>query len=196
VDAVTHDPGGKVRLKLQPGVRGMAGLSPCGHYRYWLSRFWDDDTLPIEGLRLVVDNSAKSGIQPYALWIGMNPSTAEADIDDPTIRKEMHFTRAMGLSGYIKCNVMDYRATYPMELQALGVKPCSDENHTTIAKMARHAEVIIAAWGALNRPVKNFATSVALMLSGYELLCMGTNKDGSPKHPLYLANTTEPQIWP
>jgi hypothetical protein len=125
----------------------------------------------------------------------MNPSTAEATIDDPTIRKEMHFTRQMGLSGYIKCNVLDFRATNPKKLIEWGVIPCSDENFTATQKMARNAEVVIAAWGALPKPLRNFATSIAAMLSDRDLMCMGVTKDGSPRHPLYLRNDAFPILW-
>jgi hypothetical protein len=95
-----HDPKGKVRLTLQPGVDGSAEFSECGRYRHWLKREW--------GFRRFTD-----GREPYALWIGMNPSTAEANVDDPTIRREMGFTRRMGLDCYAKVNIMDYRATFP-----------------------------------------------------------------------------------
>jgi hypothetical protein len=64
-----------------------------------------------------------------------------------------------------------------------------------IAKLARHAKVIISAWGKVDKPLCTFVSAVSYMLLDYDLLCMGTNKNGSPKHPLYLANTTKPQIW-
>lgn len=180
---MSHDSGGKIRLKLQPGVRGDALFSTCGRYRHWLSRFWNDD-----------DHQSRWSecFEPYALWIGINPSTAEADVDDPTIRKEMHFTRAMGLSGYVKCNVMDYRTTYPVELLRPGVQPCSNENHHTIKRLADNAAVIVAAWGVLDKPLRHLATSVTLMLSDKRLMCMGLTKDGSPRHPLYLRNDSVP----
>lgn len=178
-----HDPGGKVRLPLQPGVRGLAEFSPCGRYRYWLSRFWD------------VGAHATADILPYALWIGMNPSTAEAGVDDPTIRKEMHFTRVMGLSGYIKTNIMDYRATYPFELTTKTDEPSSPNNLPTIARMAKQAQVIIAAWGALPKPLKLYADDVVASIGMHSLMCMGTTKDGSPRHPLYLRNDAQPSVW-
>lgn len=177
-----HDPGGKVRLPLQPGVRGAAEFSECGRYRYWLSRWW---------------NWPPTAVTQYALWIGMNPSTAEAGVDDPTIRKEMHFTRVMGLSGYLKCNVMDYRATNPKALLSSVVAPCSLENIGHIIRLARNASVIVAAWGALPKPLRRYATVVAAAIDfdGRTLMCMGVTKDGSPRHPLYLRNDAQPQVW-
>ena len=71
-----HDPGGSRRFAMLPGVDGKAEFSPCGQYRYWLSRDW--------GFRRF-----SGGREPFVLWIGMNPSTAEAEVDDPTIRREI-----------------------------------------------------------------------------------------------------------
>ena len=163
-----HDPGGKVRLRLLPGVTGSAEFSPCGKYRYWLRRDWD-------------------ATKPVFMWVGMNPSTAEADVDDPTIRKEQSFTRREGGGAYIKVNVMDYRATHPRDLLAPGVMPCSDENDGHIVRLAdAHGAWIVAAWGALPKALRGYAMLARAALAGRALWCMGLTKDGSPRHPLYL----------
>lgn len=94
MSAEQHDAGGKSRLAMIDGVDGKAGFSPCGRYRLWLSRDWSW-------------RRHSDGRSQYALWIGMNPSVAEADVDDPTIRREMAFTKAMGIDTYVKCNVME-----------------------------------------------------------------------------------------
>lgn len=188
---MTHDPGGKVRLKLLPGVKGNAVFSPCGRFRHWLSREW--------GFRQYT-----GGREPYALWIGMNPSTAEANIDDPTIRKEMHFTKKMGLDCYVKCNIMDYRATNPSVLLSLigepnrhpiEAVPSSSKNLECIASFAQHASVVVVAWGALPRPLRQYADDVLATLGPFRLMCMGVTKDYSPRHPLYLRNDAQPIVW-
>jgi hypothetical protein len=168
-----------VRLPIQPGVRGAAEFSACGRYRHWLSRCWRGD----------------EHIDRYVLWIGMNPSTAESNIDDPTIRKEMKFTRNWGFDEYIKVNVMDLRATNPKNLIAWGSVPCSNDNFDHIRRLAGSAALIVAAWGTLPKPLRNFATSVELMLRPRMLLCVGTTKDGSPRHPLYVRDATKPIRW-
>lgn len=183
--AAKHDAGGKVKLALQPGVIGSARFSDCGRYRYWLMRDW--------GWRARgVINDGSGG---YVLWVGMNPSTAEGDVDDPTIRKEMHFTRAMGLDSYVKANVMDYRATNPKALLASGVMPCSDRNAATIEGLALGAVRIVVAWGALPKLLQRYADRIVTILPRDRLECMGTTKDGAPRHPLYLPNTATPQPW-
>jgi len=177
MDLIAHDPGGKTRLALLPGVTGDAEFSECGRFRYWLSREW--------GLRQFSD-----GREPYALFIGMNPSTAEANVDDPTIRREIALTHRLGLERYIKTNVMDYRATSPKMLLAPGVQPCSDANRPTIRRLAERAGTIIICHGRLHKKLRRYGELVLADLRGRDLWCLGCNDDGSPKHPLYLAADT------
>lgn len=181
--AAKHDPGGKARFALQPGVHGSAEFSECGKYRYWLARDWGWQAP--RPLALV----------PFALWIGMNPSTAESDVDDPTIRREMMFTRVMGLDAYVKMNVMDYRATNPKALLAPSVAPCSDENLWAIKIAAEGAARIIVAWGALPKRLQCYADRVQALLPRQRLECMGVTASGAPRHPLYLPNIAAPQPW-
>ena len=82
MNVAAHDPGGKVRRGLPAGVHGWATFSKCGRYRRALGR--DDWTM----------TPYKEGI---VLFCGMNPSTAEGDVDDPTIIREFGFTRNCGL---------------------------------------------------------------------------------------------------
>ena len=154
---------------------GDAEFSPSGIYRHWLSREW--------GLRQYSD-----GREPFMLWIGMNPSTAEKDVDDPTIRREISFTRRMMINKYVKVNVMDYRATSPKEL--LKVAACSDQNLPIIKHFAEQAHSIVVCWGKLHKSLQHHADAVLEILNDRPLNCLGRNDDGSPKHPLYLANTT------
>lgn len=157
-------------------IDGAAEFSPCGKYRYWLSRDW--------GLRRFSD-----GREPYALWVGMNPSTATATEDDPTIRREMAYTRRLRLGRYVKVNVMDYRATNPREL--LLVDPRSDQNLECIKGAARFATSIVVCYGRLPKRLAHYAEEALTALNGKFLYCLGTNADGSPKHPLYLRGDAE-----
>jgi hypothetical protein len=170
-----HDAGGKVKLALQEGVTGDAEFSECGRHRHWLSRRWTERWVS------------------YALWIGMNPSTAEANVDDPTIRREITFTRSWGLGGYIKCNVMDYRATLPKRLLEPGVVPSSPLNIPTILRFAPQADRIIVCYGVLPLCLQPYAEDVVQLLegAGHELWCLGHSRDGRfPRHPLYLKSDT------
>jgi hypothetical protein len=177
--AQQHDPGGKVRFALQPGVQGAAQFSECGQYRHWLARYWGE-----------------SPTDDYALWIGLNPSTAEADCDDPTIRREIEFTRREGLRGYRKVNLFDYRATNPKALLAPGVRPCSAENYATIARLSwPSCCLVVAAWGAAPTPLRYHVTYLLTLLAGRRIVCLGVTKDGSPRHPLYVRGDAPLVEW-
>jgi hypothetical protein len=172
-----HDPGGKVSVRLPLGVRGTAEFSPCGRYRHLLTRDWGV-TATIFG----------RDIMPRVLWIGCNPSTASAEVDDPTMIRIRGFTDRLGYKSYAMCNVMDYRATNPKALLEPGVIPFSRNNAGTILEVAGGATFIIAAWGSVHPKLRKYADYIYddLRGQGYLLSCLGTNRDGSPKHPLYV----------
>ncbi len=178
-DEDRHDPGGKVRLKLAEDVSGGAVFSPCGRYRPLLTR-------------------ELAGGSGAILWIGMNPSTAAADVDDPTVRRETDFSRRWGFHRFVKANVMDFRATKPADLLAEGVAPRSDENLSIIRDQAAEAGRIILAFGALHPKLAHFGDEVvaALRADGRGLMCLGLTKAGSPRHPLYLRKDSEPFDYP
>jgi len=170
-----HDPSSKIRLPLEPGVKGSAEFSACGNYRRLLTRRWGDE-----------ENAS------FALWIGMNPSMADATADDPTTHRECRMTRSWGEEAYVKTNVMDYRATRPDDLIAPGVVPSSPDNLPTILSAAEGATKIVLSYGVLPKSLKGYEEIVidALRSAGHELWCLGRNGDGSPKHPLYLRSDT------
>ncbi|HEX3862743.1 MAG TPA: DUF1643 domain-containing protein [Stellaceae bacterium] len=143
-----HDPGGKTKLAMIAGVDGKAEFSPCGRYRYWLSRDWS--------MRRFSDGRA-----PYALWIGMNPSVAAADVDDPTIRREMAFTKVMGIDVYVKCNIMDYRATDPTAHEVMR-RIVDEYGHR--ARQAERQEGV--DWKALSHAVRVGSQAVELLQTG------------------------------
>jgi hypothetical protein len=173
-----HSAGGKSSFALPSGMRGSARFyGERGEYRVTLTRHWGD------------------AVGPYALWVGMNPSTAEAEINDPTICREIGFTKRLGLTDYFKVNVCDYRATNPKDL--IGVSARSPENLAAIRDAAADAHIVIMAFGKLPAPVAYLAaeTVAALRHDGCEMWCLGRNRDGSPKHPLYLAADTKLEIF-
>jgi hypothetical protein len=168
-----HNPGGKIKVALPNGVCGTAEFSACGRYRHLLTRDW--------GFRI------HNPLSPLVVWIGMNPSTATADVDDPTMIRIRGFTARLGFSSYAMCNVMDYRATHSNML--IGFGPiCSPENIPTILRVCENATMIIAAWGVIDQRLKSYQTRLEerLRLAEYSLFCLGYTKNGSPRHPLYV----------
>lgn len=176
---MTHDPGGKVRLPLPLYMRGGADFcGPDGCYRVMLWRAWGDPDAP------------------YPLLIGMNPSTAAADVNDPTVHKEIGFTQRWGFSRYYKGNVSAYRATDPKRLRKAPIH--CDENLPAIMAAAKGAAQVVVAFGNVKHEMRTLAEEVvaALRAANISLWCFGMNGDGSPCHPLYLPSNTRLVEWP
>lgn len=149
-----------------------ADISEDRLYRYWLSRRWS------MGNRTV-------------MFVGLNPSTADASQDDPTIRRCVGFARQWGFDRLYMCNVCAYRSTDPKALRHVP-DPVGPANRETLELLVGEAELIVAAWGKenLTGPGRWLARWI---LSLPQTRCLGKNKDGTPKHPLYLAANTELQ---
>lgn len=152
------------------GIARGAYLSEDGRYRYELTRTWGD------GDRL--------------LWIMLNPSTADACVDDPTIRRVIGFSRSWGFSGAIVANLFAARATIPAALRGFD-DPVGPANDAMLAKLAKRSPFAVCAWGAW-AGIKGRDREVLALLRSVGCLarCLGTTKGGAPKHPLYLAATT------
>jgi len=206
---MAHDPGGKVRIPLPAAMAGGAFF--CGAdggegdtHRPMLWRKWGGAHQVLEAVRDAregkpVDAAAVPwSAEEWVLFIGMNPSTADAAVDDPTVKREVGFTQRMGFCHYRKANVMDYRATSPKALLAPGVEACSAINHRIIVVNAGLAARVVLAFGALPPALRfYYAEPLVRELSalGIPLYCLGTTRDGSPRHPLYLASSAELQPW-
>ena len=147
--------------------------SPCRRYRYVLWRLWG------------------SGARP-AMFIGLNPSTADETQDDPTVRRCKAFARSWGCDSLIMTNLFAWRATDPREMKAAD-QPVGSENDDWLYQLAERAHVRVAAWGVHGLWLER-AMQVAAVLPDLE--CLGRTKDGHPRHPLYLAGTTQLEPWP
>lgn len=168
----SHDPGGRVRLPVSETVTSDAEFSSCGRYRSLLKRTWNSQL-------------------PSIMFVGMNPSVADLEVDDPTVRKECGYAERWGYGGLVKTNVMDYRATSPKDLLKEGVIPCSAANLKTIAQQLKSVRNVVVAWGRLPQSLRCHSDAVSQLLSSFDgnVWCLGHNQDLSPKHPLYLKNS-------
>ena len=150
-----------------------AKISPCGRYRYWLSRTWDAAAAPM-------------------VFVMLNPNLADATRDDPTIRRCIGFAQREGYGGIFVVNLFALRSPKPKELRRAGdpVGPQNERWRRRAIKMAKERRtMIVGAWGAGGgRPAKDFCEFAAS--SGLELMCLGRTKDGGPRHPLYLRRPT------
>ena len=182
MNAHAHNPGGKVKIRLDDSVVGRALLhGPDDCYRTWLTRVWSRRPSRHEFLPA-----------HFVLWIGLNPSTADASFNDPTIGREMDFSMAWDHDALVKVNICDYRATKPEDLLVTGLKIRSNINLPMIRDIAKHADRIVCAWGAPHRRLITYAVDVedALRRDGHTLYCLGTTKNGGPRHPLYVLGGT------
>lgn len=158
-----------------------AVISGCGKYRYWLER---------KDATLTLDFPARTTV-PAVVWALANPSTADAEIDDPTVRKARGFTERLGYERFIFVNCFAYRSTKPSGL--LGVAdPVGPDNHKWVALAVASAPLVIAAWGNAIHPklrhhVKPFLET--LRAAG-PVHCLGYTADRSPRHPLMLPYST------
>jgi len=119
-------------------------------------------------------------------FCGLNPSTADREKDDPTIRREIRFARDRGYDGLLKTNAFDLRATDPNEMLAHAV-PCSDDNDWWIAQCAyRAAGPSVAAWGVHGA----HRGRGAFLHLCFDWRCLGLTKYGHPRHPLYVRADT------
>lgn len=146
-----------------------ATVSECGRYRYLLSR--RDDDLLLQG-------------EP-AVFCMLNPSTADAAVDDPTIRRCRGFARNWQRPGLQVVNLYALRSTDPSALWA-DPDPVGPDNDQHLAAIARGAGDIVCAWGAEAPPERVRAVERLFAAAGVRLWCLGTTKNGAPRHPLYV----------
>lgn len=158
-------------------IERTADLSTCGRYRWRLGRSW------AEAPKVV-------------LWVMLNPSTADAEVDDPTIRRCMSFAAGWDFGGIEVANLYAWRATKPADL-ATADDPVGFQNDFWLKTLAQRADMVVCAWGQRG-PQPNRADQVIEILkvyAGSKLYSLGFRQDGGPRHPLYLASNTELQRW-
>lgn len=123
-------------------------------------------------------------------FIGLNPSTADETIDDPTIRRCIDFARRWGFARLKMLNLYAFRATDPKVMLAAD-DPIGPENDCTIAKVVGGSNLVVVAWGA-NAEAER--VEAVLELVAYPR-CLGVTKSGAPRHPLYIKASTTPQAY-
>lgn len=117
-------------------------------------------------------------------FVLLNPSTADAQRNDPTIRRCIGYAQRWGFGRLEIVNIFAYRTTYPRELWAQD-DPVGAGNDAWIRRVARRADRVVAAWGAHGSALGR-STRIAQLLDGVEVWCLGMTGAGEPRHPLYL----------
>lgn len=142
----------------------------AGHYRYWLTRTWDEAL-------------------PALPWVMLNPSTADAETDDPTIRRVSRFSRDWGFGGILVMNLFAYRATDPAEMMK-AADPVGPENDAWLDELVERQyaaeQPIVLGWGVLGDFRCRGKEWIRRAAPRAALVTLGETAAGCPKHPLYL----------
>jgi hypothetical protein len=126
----------------------------------------------------------------------LNPSTADHELDDPTIRRCMAFARAHGYGGIAVVNRYAYRATEPRELRK-AVDPLGPENLRIVGETCKDRDVVVA-WGAFELDTDPVDLSILLSVihsTARSVFCLGRTKSGAPRHPLYVRGDVALDKW-
>jgi hypothetical protein len=155
-----------------------AVISECGMYRYQLSRRWADG--------------------PVATFIMLNPSTADALVDDATIRKCMGFARKWGMGGIMVGNLFAFRATKPADMRK-ALDPVGPENETHLERICHEAGasgnggIVICAWGANGSFIGQDQTFLGWCERWLiKPKALRLTSKGMPEHPLYVPYDVNP----
>lgn len=153
-----------------PNSSSEAVISDDQKYRYYLSRKWSEEGKVIA-------------------FIGLNPSTADAERDDPTIRRCINFAKSWGGSKLVMGNLYAYRSTNPNILNSVD-DPIGVDNDAWLARIISESQIVIAAWGVLG---KIHGRDIQILNNHRaNLSYLKLTKEGYPAHPLYLSSTLTP----
>ncbi|MCB1281882.1 MAG: DUF1643 domain-containing protein [Salinibacterium sp.] len=158
-----------------------ACLSDCERYRYTLWRRWGDEPKPEKS--------------PCMVFVMLNPSTADGQYDDPTIRRCMGFADSFGYHAMLVVNLFAFRATNPRDLWS-EEDPIGPENDEAIRRACYPTtHRVVAAWGSPKHAWHDRRAQEVTRLLATRLHTLATTKHGHPRHPLYLAADASLSPW-
>lgn len=167
-DAASPEP---VREELER----FASISRCKRYRFALMRAWVPDP------------------QRYVMFVGLNPSTADGMIEDPTLRRCIGFARDWGFDGLWLGNLFAYRATDPKDIPDDLAEAVGPQNvDPWLSWMRKNSALCVAAWGAHPAAARRVPAVVGLL---GDVHALGLTQDGHPRHPLYMRADSQPFAW-
>lgn len=171
-----------METKLFGDIKKTAWVSSCERYRHALGRHWKEEL-------------------GYVLFIGLNPSTADAEKDDPTIRRCMRFARDWGYGGIEMCNLFDWRATDPKKLPRKEIA-VSEKNDPVLRVRVLNARFVVAAWGRVPWAAKRIEQVYRTIFADekrWHALELLREFDGeawrAPRHPLYVRSDALPVLF-
>lgn len=153
-------------------IKKDAYIDSTKKYRYLLTRKWDTK-------------------KPDVTFIMLNPSTADAFEDDPTIINCCKLSKEWGLGGIEVINLFAYRSSKPDELKK-ALDPIGPENNEHIIKAIKSSSLTIAAWGNHGTFLNRDKEVIDLVNNYCDLYCLLVNKTGCPTHPKNLSVDIKP----
>ncbi len=147
-------------------MKSTAVFSECKKYRYRLDRVWDKSL-------------------PLMAFIMLNPSTADENVNDPTITRCINRAKDSGYGGVVVGNAYAYRSTDPMKLKLIG-DAIGPDNNKYLAEIMADCETIIVAWGFHTKRGRAVNICNIAFEMGKTLYCLGLTAKGQPRHPLYV----------
>jgi hypothetical protein len=155
---------------LAGGLAAAVFDSRAREYRYLLTRIWNPAVKPV-------------------VFVMLNPSTADALEDDPTIRRCTSFARRERAGGLVVVNLFGLRSTDPRALLN-HPDPIGQHNDAFVRQATDQADTVICAWGAAGvTGDRGHEVTRALTARRAALQCLGRTSTGQPRHPLYLPKT-------
>ena len=152
------------------GLEYGAIFDMIGKYRYTLWREW-------------------STYHPRIVFVLLNPSTADQERNDPTIRRCIGFARAWKFGSVEVVNLFAYRATDARELLKID-DPVGDENDLFLIHAVERCSTVVVGWGSRGTLLGRDRRVLSLLVDKKDVFCLGITKDGQPRHPLYVKGDT------
>lgn len=152
-----------------------AVFSSCNKYRYRLWRTWNE--------------------KAPAVFVMLNPSTADEIVNDPTVERCERRAHVMGYGGLRVANIFALRSTDPGALYGHS-DPVGEDNDRAILESISGAGIVVCAWGGHGN-LNNRGAAVLKLIRDAGVIphYLTLNKDGTPKHPLYVGYNVQPTAW-
>jgi len=146
-------------------------------HRYTLIHRWDELLNPNHGIA----------------WICLNPSTADENQLDPTLRRIRDFSATWGYSFFIMLNLFAWRATQPADMKRT-TDPIGPDNDRWIAHWSTRVDRVMLGWGEHGAHLGR-DQQVLAYLDRKKTFCLERNASGQPKHPLYVSKKNRPVLF-
>ena len=147
------------------------------NHRYTLIHRWDELLNPDHGIA----------------WICLNPSTADENQLDPTLRRIRDFSATWGYSFFVMLNLFAWRATQPADMKRT-TDPIGPDNDRLIAHWSGRVDRVMLGWGEHGAHLGR-DQQVLAYLDRRKTYCLERNASGQPKHPLYVSKKNKPRLF-